>query len=804
MKKRPLCAICILFLVIQGIRVLFFGVEEMKLSPLEKALPRESGVELTGTVYRIEEKKKVTAVFLKDNVVSSTDQTVRESKVLVYISGNQSEQSVPVRIGNRLCIRGETQTFERARNPGNFDQKTYYQRQGIHVLIWAEKISVVSDRTAPLRQFLSELKSEWNKRLVRHLGDYYGPAMSAILLGEKSGLDPEMKTMYQKCGISHLLAISGLHMTFLGMGIYNLLRRAGLGFVPSGITGAALLILYSMMIGAGVSSLRALIMFFVRIGAEITGRDYDLLTGLFLSAAVLCAWQPLYLTDAGFQLSYGAILGIALCRPVFYEMMGCNRIAEEQKVQKRKAEKQTAAFPANLPSQLREKGMALLSGTVNGLCTSLAVNVLLLGPLLWFYFEIPPYSVFLNLIVIPVMPAAVGAGVAGSALTVLSDTAGGMVLQVCRGVLYSYDRLCEWTEILPGSRFVAGKPGVLWIVLYYLALGVLRLVYSRLVYKRAQEEERGAGGGYPDQVWQRRCRVPGWGAVLLAVFMAFICRNSYQIRGEVQVTVLDVGQGDGIHIRGEFMNCLIDGGSSDIASVGTYRLEPYFLSQGIDRLDYVFVSHGDEDHISGIREMLENQKYGIEIAGLVLPPVEYHEEKIKQLARTALNNGTRVAVMEPGDAIASGGKDCLILSCIAPEKDLDVKPGNETSLVLDLAYGNFDMLFTGDAEGTGEDQMAASGRLREYDVLKVAHHGSKNSGTEKFLNLTRPSFAVISAGIDNRYGHPHADTVRRLTDAGCTVCSTQDNGAVTIESNGETMKLYGFTETLVKQGSLPL
>ena len=239
------------------------------------------------------------------------------------------------------------------------------------------------------------------------------------------------------------MAISGLHMTFLGMGIYNLLRRAGLGFVPSGITGAALLILYSMMIGAGVSSLRALIMFFVRIGAEITGRDYDLLTGLFLSAAVLCAWQPLYLTDAGFQLSYGAILGIALFGPVFYDMMGCNRIAEEQKVQKRKAEKQAAAFPANLPSQLREKGMAMLSGTLNGLCTSLAVNVLLLGPLLWFYFEIPPYSVFLNLIVIPVMPAAMGAGVAGSALTVLSDTAGGMVLQVCRGVLYSYDCKCQ-------------------------------------------------------------------------------------------------------------------------------------------------------------------------------------------------------------------------------------------------------------------------------------------------------------------------------------------------------------------------
>lgn len=799
MKKRPLCAICILFLVIQGIRVLFFGVEEMNPSPLEKALSRESVMELTGTVYRIEEKKKITAFFLKDNIVSSAGQTVRESKVLVYISRNESEQSVPAKIGNRLLIRGEAQVFERARNPGNFDQKTYYQRQGIHVLIWAEKVGIVSGRTAPLRQFLSELKSECNKCLVRHLGNYYGAAMSAILLGERSGLDPEMKTMYQKCGISHLLAISGLHMTFLGMGIYNLLRRAGLGFVPSGITGAVLLILYSMMAGAGVSSLRALIMFLVRIGAEITGRDYDLLTSLFLSAAVLCAWQPLYLTDAGFQLSYGAILGIALFGPVFSDMLGCDRIAAWRKEEKRKA-----AFSASLPPGLREKGMALLAGTLNGLCSSLAVNVLLLGPLLWFYFEIPPYSVLMNLFVIPVMPAAMGAGVAGTALTVLSDTVGGTVLLVCRGVLYGYDRLCELTKILPGSRFVTGKPGVIWIVLYYLILAGLRLAYSWGAWKKVQEEEREDSAGHQNTVWQKWCRVPGVISLFLAVLMTFICRSSYQSCGKVKVTVLDVGQGEGIHVRGESMNCLIDGGSSDIASVGNYRLEPYFLSQGIDRLDYVFISHGDEDHISGVREMLKNQMYGIEITSLVLPPMEYHDKKVEELAGTALENGTRVVVMEPGNTVEAGRKGSLVLTCIAPEKDMDAEPGNETSLVLDLAYENFDMLFTVDAEGIGEERMIESGRLRKYDVLKVAHHGSENSGTEEFLSFIHPSFAVISAGIDNRYGHPHDDTVRRLTNVGCTVCSTQDNGAVTIESNGETMKLYGFTETLVKQGFLPL
>lgn len=786
MKKRPLGAICILFLVIQVIRVLFFGVEEMKPSALEKAVSREPRAELTGTVYRIEEKKKVTAVFLKDNAVSSTDQTVRESKILVYISENEAERSASVKIGNRLTVRGEAQIFERARNPGNFDQKRYYQRQGIHVLIWAEKISIVSARTDFLRQFLYELRSEWNKRLIRHLGEYYGEAMSAILLGEKSGLDPEMKNMYQKCGISHLLAISGLHMTFFGMGIYKLLRRVGLGFVPSGTAGAILLILYSMMIGAGVASLRALIMFLVRIGAEITGRDYDLLTSLFISAAVLCARQPLYLTDAGFQLSCGAILGIALYAPVFSDMLGCIRIDAGQK------------------KGCGQKGFSLVLTMLNGISVSLSVNVFLLGPLLWFYFEVPPYSVFLNLIVIPAIPAAMGAGVAGSALTVLSDTAGGTVLQVCRGVLCVYDRLCQWTGVLPGSRFVTGKPGVLWMVLYYLILAGFRIVYSRIVLKKAQEEERICAEEYTDSVWERRCRVPGWCSLLLTVLMALLCRISYQIHEEIKITVLDVGQGDGIHIRGESVNCLIDGGSSDISSVGIYRMEPYFLSQGIDRLDYVFVSHGDEDHISGVREMLENQVYGIEISSLVLPPAEYHDEKIEQLAWTALENGTRVAVMEPGDTVALDQEGGQMLSCVAPEADQDAEPGNESSLVLDLNCGNFDMLFTGDAEGKGEKQMLDSGLLREYDVLKVAHHGSEHSGTEDFLSYTHPSFAVISAGIDNRYGHPHAAAVRRLADAGCTVCSTQDNGAIIIESDGETMKLYGFTETLVKQGFLPL
>ena len=150
MRKRPLCAICILFLVIQSIRVLFFGVEEMEPSALEKALSYGKRVELAGTVYKIEEKKKVMAVFLKDNIASVADQIIKESDVLIYISKNKTEQSTKVRIGNRLKIGGEAESFENARNPGNFDQKAYYLRQGIHVLVWADQVSIQSYETDPV------------------------------------------------------------------------------------------------------------------------------------------------------------------------------------------------------------------------------------------------------------------------------------------------------------------------------------------------------------------------------------------------------------------------------------------------------------------------------------------------------------------------------------------------------------------------------------------------------------------------------------------------------------------------------
>ena len=219
-------------------------------------------------------------------------------------------------------------------------------------------------------------------------------------------------------------------MSFLGTGFYKLLRKSGLSFLQAGLAGILFLLLYTLMIGWGVSSLRALVMFLVRIGADMSGRTYDLPTSLAAAAAVVVLWQPLYLLDAGFLLSFGAILGIVLVYPVLDGFHAAPRL----------------------------------------LCAGLSIHLMLLPVMLYYYFEFPLYSLLLNLLVVPLMSVVLGAGLAGSALSMLWAGGGMGILQVCKGILWVYERACGMSMELPAARIVVGRPGKMWITAYYIVL----------------------------------------------------------------------------------------------------------------------------------------------------------------------------------------------------------------------------------------------------------------------------------------------------------------------------------------------
>lgn len=210
------------------------------------------------------------------------------------------------------------------------------------------------------------------------------------------------------------------------------------------------------------------------------------------------------------------------------------------------------------------------------------------------------------------------------------------------------------------------------------------------------------------------------------------------------------------------------------------------------------MTHGDADHINGIQELLQNQKQGVEIDALVLPPEEYMDEKLLHLAEIAKENGTSVDnlcrrksrnVFKMHRSVDNEENERIR----GKEEEMPrLEAGNEASVVLELKDGAFQMLLTGDLEGRGEEQLVESGALESCPILKAGHHGSKNSGSEEFLQIVKPRLTLISAGIENRYGHPHEETLERLQEIGSEALSTQECGAITLRSDGRKIKVHKY------------
>ncbi len=795
-KNRPLLSVCLVVLALITAAVLRGEerlVRELRPSPLESAVPPDETVTVQGQVYRIENKNEIQVLYLKNNSIQYQKQLFQESRMIIY-----ADPDLQIDMGNKVRAEGKVSYFQNARNPGNFDQKRYYQIQDIHCRVWADTCWAVDQRVWKWRNRLADFREIWKASLISALGREEGAALSAMLLGEKAEMDQELKSLYQVNGIGHLYCISGLHLSFIGIGMYKLLRRITGSYPVGGIFGILFLMLYILMIGFTVSAVRALVMFLFRVGADMAGRHYDAPTAFSAAAVVVLLWRPLSLYDGGFWLSFGAVLAILAVVPVVQEgisMCVLHSNGQKMKVKTKAIVQEDISLYASCstnvlhsgsvqvpdnrkeetqsclrknrkgetqcsPGQNREDGF--LSGylmgvwghvwqvIIQGLTASAGINLVILPILLYYFFEFPLYSFILNLFVIPLMSVLLFLGMAGSLSALWFAPVSALLFWICSKILWIYKMSCEITLGLPGARLVIGKPDLWRIAVYYgiLFLGLILLRYIILLVKT--QEEHKVKDNQVD--WRNRKKKQ------IAVFFLWavgimILTIRFGESGKLTTAVLDMGQGDGIFMKGPEGNTyLVDGGSSDVKKVGQYRLESFLKSQGVGKLDYVLISHGDSDHMNGVEELIERQDIGVKIGTLVLPVIEVWDEALEELAGKARNHGIRVVVIEPGQSIREGE---MAISCIQPgnmeiksedaesrqENDVfgtgnpRLESGNEASMVLAVRYGKFDMLLTGDVEGEGEMQLTK--QLEEtypdctWEVLKVAHHGSKTRRMKK-------------------------------------------------------------------------
>ncbi len=256
--------------------------------------------------------------------------------------------------------------------------------------------------------------------------------------------------------------------------------------------------------------------------------------------------------------------------------------------------------------------------------------------------------------------------------------------------------------------------------------------------------------------------------------------------------MLDVGQGDALFLEtAGGTTFLVDGGSSSVKEVGTYRILPFLKSRGVRVLHYAAVTHTDGDHISGIEELLEQsgEPGGVKIETLLLSVQAEGEEAGRALRELAKRKGVSVRHIQAGDMLRD---ESTRIACLHPEEGKAYGDSNGMSLVLHLVYGEFSLLLTGDLEQEGEEEILKRYPVPACRVLKAGHHGSKTSTTEQWLRAVEPKLTLISCGEENAYGHPHRETLERLSAAGSRVSITALQGAVTLHSDGRTFWAESF------------
>lgn len=664
-------------------------------------------------------------------------------------------------IGSLVILKGTLKNFQHPTNPGQFNAPFYYQILRISFRLDRAEIQVKSDKYYKISEGLYQLRRKAGSKMDALLPEQEASVMKTMLLGEKGILDEEIKGLYQRNGIAHILAISGLHISMIGMGFYQLLRKAGLKIKTSAILASIVIILYGMMTGFAVSAIRAIVMFLLQMLAQILGRTYDRITALAVAAVLVLVEQPLYLFHSGFQFSFLCVLGISLILPVLGNV---------------------------------RKGRKLLEG--------IAMMAVTLPVYLGVFYQIPVYSMFLNFIVLPMMSILMGAGIVMVLASFMWTGLGIPAAWLITGILMVYEKLALFTERLPNHYWTPGCPAK-WQLAVYVAVLIVVAALGRtrrktVLYQKDCIHRRGKC-----EKWISTYGIPVgicWGLILLgAVILA------WHFRPELQVTVLDVGQGDCIFLQTEDgTSYLTDGGSSSISKVGKYRMIPFLKYQGASQIKAVFVSHADSDHCNGIAELLEQAELeGIMVDNLVLPDLadECRSSGYEELVDLAGQNEVTVQFLHEGQQFQDGE---LLFQCLHPSKGYRAEDLNETSMVLLVTYKEFSMLLTGDVQGAGEEHLTQELKAwkgpgvtdhaeTELTILKVAHHGSKNSTSEEFLEAANPKLAIISCGEGNRYGHPHEETLERLEKADIPRFCTKDYGAITVTVAGESrVKVRGY------------
>ncbi|WNF21786.1 DNA internalization-related competence protein ComEC/Rec2 [Mesobacillus jeotgali] len=620
-----------------------------------------------------------------------------------------------------------------ARNPNAFDYKNYLQHNKISWALDADTLSLktCSEQTS----ILTPLKAFRHKEIARiknTLPEETSALAAALIFGERNLFDPETERSYQKIGIVHLLAISGLHVGLLTGMLYFIFIRVGVTKEKTDILLMAFLPVYAIMTGLAPPVVRAAAMLMMLIGSRRLALRMTPLDAVCAAFMIMMLVQPAIIYDTGFQLSFAVSFSLVISAPVILK-----------------------SFPTFLKQTAAASFIAQLSS---------------LPVILSTFYEISLISIFANLLFVPLfsfilLPILLISYMVLSFLGVLPA----FYLHLLEKLIHGVNLLAMKLSELPMSTLIIGELEPFLLFSLIALIPVFFYKWEGFVIKESKP--------------------PSWlfALPLIPLFLQMILPylNPYG-----QVVFLDVGQGDSIFIQMPYNqgNYLIDTGGVTPFVKETWQqrgnpydpgkkiLVPYLKSEGIRTVDKLILTHGDADHIGGASALLEE----IRVKQLIIPRVSERSALEQDVINKASVKGTEIYLGGMGTGWKTGQGEFLILN---PSESIGER--NDQSIVLLAAIGGNEWLFTGDLGIEGEKLLTEKIKEIDIDVLKVGHHGSKYSSSDLFLEETTPDTAIISVGEKNRYGHPGKEVITRLEEHGTRIFRTDENGAIIYKFKGD-------------------
>ena len=696
-KNKKIIVILICLIISIG----YVSILENKYSKISD-MPIKEMVTIISDIQEKEYKKVCTAKIVRNN-----------KKILINIKMSQDIPSIEY--GDSLYIEGEFKQPEEARNYKGYNYKQYLKTKKIIGTVELEKSKILKSSNG---SFIHNIQKYIRDTINGTLTDEEGNLLLAILLGDKDKLSEDIQESFKTSNLSHMLAVSGAHVSYIILGLTYVLQNSIIGKKNGKIVCIFFLLVFMAITNFTPSVTRACIMAILTLFSSIIYRKSDVYTNISVAALITLIFNPYSLLDLGFQLSYGGTIGI---------------IIFIKRIQEKKSNSKVINYI---------KQMALVS---------IYANIIII-PIMMYHFNTVSFTFIIsNIMASPILGIIVITGFLFIIASITVKPLTRLIAIFIKPILSILIKISQICSKLPFSNILVVTPYMFNVISYYAI--ILYCIKSKK---------------------NNKCKI----IICLLIVLILINFIIYIFPQKLRIFFIDVGQGDStLIITPDKKTVLIDGGGSDRFDVGEKVLLPYLLDRRILKIDYVLISHFDTDHCGGILTIMEKVK----VKNIIISEQAEHSENYERFKKLMIHKKIRLIEVKKGDKIKIGRySEFKIL--FPTSRLLSENPLNNNSIVAQFNYNNFKMLFTGDIEKLAEQQILKAEKAEiRADILKVAHHGSKTSSIPEFIKAVRPKIALIGVGKNNTFGHPNQQTIKNLENIKCRIYRTDLQGEIIIK-----------------------